>query len=122
MEKLNYPGELTDENIRHIFRDAADFTRRELRCEEHKLYAYAIDGLIASAYATDYIFKPIVHTLQGKDMAQLYRNAMAGGIYNNVAVPCEDLIRVAFLLVNGFCVVLFPDVRWLEEKFSVCSN
>lgn len=108
MEKLHYTGELTDENIRNIFRDAADFTRRELRCGEYTLYAYAIDGLIASAYATDYIFKPIVQSLQGEDMASLYHNAMTGEIYNNVAVPCEDLNKVAFLLVNGFCVVLFP--------------
>ena len=58
-----YTGELNDENISHIFRDAADFMRRELRCGEHTLYAYAIDGLIASAYASDYIFKPITRHL-----------------------------------------------------------
>ena len=43
-------------------------------------------------------------------MENLYRSAMEGMIYNNVAVPCEDLDKVAFLLVNGFCVVLFPQV------------
>ena len=56
---LPYTGEMTDQNISHIFRDAADFVRRELRCGDFALYAYAIDGLIASAYASDYIFKPI---------------------------------------------------------------
>ena len=108
MENLGYEGPLTDENIQTIFRDAADFTRRKLRSGEHTLYAYAIDGLIASAYATDYIFKPIVQSLSGRQMKQLYENALTGGIYNNVAVPCKDLNQVAFLLVNGFCVVLFP--------------
>ena len=53
MEGFVYPGELTDQNICHIFRDAADFIRRELRCGEYTLYAYAIDGLIASACASD---------------------------------------------------------------------
>ena len=59
MKNTNYPGELTDKNISQIFRDAADFIRRELRCGEFTVYVYAIDGLIASAYASDYIFKPI---------------------------------------------------------------
>lgn len=106
----DYPGELTDENIRHIFRDANDFMARCLHCSGQVLHAYAIDGLIASAYASDYIFKPITRHLQGENMAALYDHAMSGMIYNNVAVPCQDLDTVAKLLVNGFCVVLFPGV------------
>ena len=105
-----YTGELTDEAITHIFRDAADFMRRELKCGEHTLFAYAIDGLIASGTASDYIFKPITRHLVGSTMAELYENALSGMIYNNVAKPCEDLNTAALLLVNGFCVVLFPDV------------
>ena len=105
-----YTGKLTDENISHIFRDAADFMRRKLHCGEHTLYAYAIDGLIASAYASDYIFKPITQHLQAPTMAELYQRALTGMIYNNVAKPCEDLDTTALLLVNGFCVVLFPEV------------
>lgn len=108
MENPNYNGKLTDENISAIFQGAADFIRRELRCGEHTLYAYAIDGLIASAYASDYIFKPITQHLHGKTVQELYQRAMDGMIYNNVAKPCEDIDAVALLLVNGFCVVLFP--------------
>ena len=108
MSEKTYSGAMTDANISHIFRDAADFMRRELRCGGHVLYAYAIDGLIASAYASDYIFKPITQHLQGDTMEQLYQRALGGMIYNNVAVPCKDLDQIAFLLVNGFCVVLFP--------------
>ena len=105
-----YTGKITDENISHIFRDAADFMRRELRCGEHILYAYAIDGLIASAYASDYVFKPITQHLEAPTLEELYKRALNGMIYNNVAKPCEDLDTVALLLVNGFCVVLFPAV------------
>jgi len=105
-----YTGKLSDENISCIFRDAADFMRRQLRCGDHTLYAYAIDGLIASAYASDYIFKPITQHLEAPTMAQLYESALSGMIYNNVAKPCEDLDTVALMLVNGFCVVLFPEV------------
>lgn len=110
MPQKNYPGEMTDANVSNIFRDAADFVRRELRCENFRLYAYAIDGLIAAANASDYIFKPITQHLTGDSMEALYRRAMDGMIYNSVAVPCEDLDKIAFLLVNGFCVVLFPGV------------
>lgn len=105
-----YTGKLSDENISHIFRDAADFMRRQLYCGEHTLYAYAIDGLIASAYASDYIFKPITKHLNAPTMSELYQRALDGMIYNNVAKPCADLDTVALLLVNGFCVVLFPEV------------
>ena len=105
-----YTGKLTDENISHIFRDAADFIRRKIQCGEHILYAYAIDGLIASGYASDYIFKPITKHLHGTTMEVLYQKALDGAIYNSVAKSCVDLDEVAKLLVNGFCVVLFPSV------------
>ena len=110
MPEKTYMGELTDGNICNIFRGAADFICRELRCGAHTLYAYAIDGLIASAYASDYIFKPITQHLRGETMQALYQGALDGMIYNNVAKPCGDLDTVALLLVNGFCVVLFPGV------------
>lgn len=101
---------LNDKNICNIFRDAADFVRRVLRCGEHTLFAYCIDGLVAASAASDYIFKPIAQNLHGTDMKMLYNRAMEGVVYNSVAVPCEDLETVAKLLVNGFCVVLFPGV------------
>jgi len=110
MPEKTYFGEMTDKNISNVFRDAADFIRRELRCGKFQIYAYAIDGLIASAYASDYIFKPITQHLTADTMKELYQHALDGMIYNNVAVPCEDLNKIAFLLVNGFCVVLFPGV------------
>ena len=79
-EDMHYTGDMTDENISKIFEGAADFIRRELRCGEHTVYAYAIDGLIASAYASDYIFKPITQHLSAPTMQALYHRAMAGMI------------------------------------------
>ena len=110
MPEKTYFGEMTDTNISNIFRDAADFIRRELRCGTFTVYAYAIDGLIAAAYASDYIFKPIIQNLSADSMEKLYKKSMDGVIYNCVAVPCKDLDQIAFMLVNGFCVVLFPGV------------
>ena len=101
---------MTDYAISRIFRDAGDFIRRQLRCGEFILYAYAIDGLVSAGNISDYIIKPITQQLSAATMEQLYTRAMEGMIYNVVASPCEDLDDVAMKLVNGFCVVLFPNV------------
>ena len=110
MANPTYPGPLTDQNIRSVFDGAADFIVRSLNCGSRQLYAYAIDGLISSSDASDYIIKPITEHLTGDTMEQLYANALNGAIYNSVADPCTDLDAVALKLVNGFAVVLFPGV------------
>ena len=101
-------GALTDQNIGKIFDGAADFIRRELYCGSQCIYAYAIDGLVASGDISDYVFKPIVEVLSANTMRELYNKARSGVIYNCVAVDVKDLSQAAFMLVNGFCVVLFP--------------
>ena len=107
---------MNDENISAIFEDAADFIRREMKCGNHTIYAYAIDGLIASSDVSNYVFKPIVQQLTGDSMESLYYGALNGLIYNCVALPVKDLDNLAFLLVNGFCVVLFPGVGALAYE------
>ncbi len=104
-----YPGQINDQNIRAIFSGAADFNVRQLRCGEFILYAYAIDGLTSGNDISQYIIKPIAEHLSGDTMTQLYDRALRGVVVNSVAKPCEDLTAVANYLVNGFCVVLFPD-------------
>ena len=101
---------MTHENILAQFTDTADLIARELQCGAFTLYAYAIDGLIAANAASDYIFKPIIQDLSADSMQSLYDAAFHGSIYNSVAKPCKDLDQIALMLVNGFCVVLFPNV------------
>lgn len=101
---------ITDSSIHNIFRDAADFIAREITCGSFTLYAYAIDGLVAAAYMSDYVLKPISQQLRGETMEEIYLAAAKGSIYNAVADPVEDAASVAMKLVNGFCVVLFPGV------------
>ena len=108
-----YPGELNDENLRGIFSGAGDFMVRKLTCCGHDLYAYAIDGLVSGGDISDYVLKPIREILSAPDILGLYTQALEGGVYNAVAKPCEDLTGAAQLLVNGFCVVLFPGVGGL---------
>ena len=110
MEGSMYPGKVTDENIRAIFMDAADFNTRILQKEAFVLYAYAIDGLTSGSDISEYVFKPIMEQLNGNTMHQLYDRALNGAVVNSVAKPCENLEIVARMLVNGFCVVLFPEV------------
>ncbi len=100
---------MTDAQIRDIFDGTEDLIVRELGCSGWTLYAYAIDGLVAGSEMSDFIIKPISEHLRGDSMAKLYDAALRGGVYNGVADPCKDLETVASKLVNGFCVVLFPE-------------
>ena len=100
---------MTDEQIRSIFEGASDFETRTIREGEGTLYAYFIDGLVASSFIADYIFKPLVHDLP-ENTKDAYHAALRGAVYNAVARPCKDLADVSNKIVNGFCVVLFPDV------------
>ena len=98
---------MTHEAICAMFEGASDFETRTLRTGENTLYAYFVDGLVASSFIADYIFKPACADLP-EDVGQAYDVALQGGIYNAVARPCTDLQDVALKIVNGFCVVLFP--------------
>lgn len=101
---------MTDAEIRQQFTEADDFIPRVLHCGGYTLYAYAIDGLVSGGDMSEYILKPISENLRGESMAQLYDAALHGAVYNSVAEPCKDLQTVFKKLVNGFCVVLFPNV------------
>ena len=98
---------MTDENIRSAFAGASDFETRTLRSGIGTLYAYFIDGLVASSFIADYIFKPVVRDLP-ESVTEAYNAAIHGAIYNAVARPCRDLADITTKIVNGFCVVLFP--------------
>ena len=100
---------MTDEQVKAMFAGASDFESRTLRNGSDTLYAYFIDGLVASSFIADYIYKPISETLPAGIKAA-YDAALHGAVYNAVARPCNDLAQIASMLVNGFCVVLFPGV------------
>ena len=113
---------MTDEEIQRQFAQADDFIPRVLRCGDYTLYAYAIDGLVSGGDMSEYILKPISENLRADSMAQLYDAALHGAVYNSVAVPCEDLQTVFKKLVNGFCVVLFPDVGAIAFEIKTGVN
>ena len=113
---------MTDKEIQKQFTQTDDFIRRVLRCGEDTLYAYAVDGLVSGGDMSEYILKPIFENLRGGSMRELYDAALHGAVYNSVAVPCEDLQTVFKKLVNGFCVILFPDVGAIAFEIKTGVN
>ena len=103
-------NDLTHRNICKKFSGASDFFTRKIFCGTFELYAYAIDGLISGGDMSQYVLKPMSELLSGIDMQGLYDRAFCGVVYNAVAVEIKSLQEAANLLVNGFCVVLFPGV------------
>ena len=100
---------LTDAAIRARFHDAGDFAARDVACGGQWIHVYMIDGLVAGTAASEQVLKPLSRMEPG-EMGDLYRRALDGTVYNNVADPCPDLDSVVGKLVNGFCVALFPGV------------
>ncbi len=113
---------MTDKEIQKQFTQTDDFIRRVLRCGEDTLYAYAVDGVVSGGDMSEYILKPISENLRGGSMRELYDAALHGAVYNSVAVPCEDLQTVFKKLVNGFCVILFPDVGAIAFEIKTGVN
>ena len=109
MENPMYTGEVSDTGIRRIFSDAADLNIRQLRCGDSVIYVYAIDGLTSGRDISEYIIKPLLEHLEGASAQERYDRALYRVVVNSVAKPCSGLEDVARFLVNGFCVVLFPD-------------
>ena len=113
---------MTDREIRGQFPEVSDFIPRQLQCCGFTIYAYAIDGLVSGGDMSEYILKPITEHLRGQTMEELYEKALHGGVYNSVAEPCPDLRTVFKKLVNGFCVVLFPEAGAIAFEIKTGVN
>ena len=113
---------MTDREIRGQFPEVSDFIPRQLRCCGFTIYAYAIDGLVSGGDMSEYILKPITEHLRGQTMGELYEKALHGAVYNSVAEPCEDLQTVFKKLVNGFCVVMFPEAGAIAFEIKTGVN
>ena len=99
---------MTDQEMTAKFQGAGDFIRRELRCGGHTVYGYAIDGLVSGGDLAEYVFKPLSENMPEGTVAEVYSRALNGNVYNAVAKTVKDTEAAAKLLVNGFCVLLFP--------------
>ncbi len=111
---------MTDPEIRAVFAGTNDFGTRILRSGDQTLYAYFIDGLVSDSAIADYVFKPVA-ALPGS-VQDAYQAALRGVIYNAVATPCQNLQEVTAKLVNGFCVVLFPEAGAIAFEVKTGVN
>ena len=102
--------DITKEAIEARFSGAADFCAREINCRGKIIYAYSIDGLVSGGDTSLYILRPLMENLRPDTMAGLYAQAYYETVYNSVALKCKDIADVCSKLVNGFCVVLFPQM------------
>lgn len=100
---------MTDAAVCALFENADDFERRALRQGPATLYAYYIDGLTSGSDIAEFLFKPIVQALP-QDVAEAYRAALAGEVYNATAKPCATIEEGVQKIVNGHCLILFPGV------------
>jgi len=105
-----YPMPVSPEEVRKIFRHADDLAERQIRAGEHLLTAFFIDGLTASGMISEYIIWPIANNLRRGTQEEMLRRCLEGEAYNAVAKPCENMDTVVSMLVNGFCVVIFPGI------------
>lgn len=101
-------GPLDDSHISAIFSGCDDFIRRELWVDGQAVYAYALDGMVAGGFMSDYVLKPLAEGLLTGAPEERYRKALGGAIYNSVADAVPDLETAAKKLVNGFCLVWIP--------------
>ncbi len=99
----------TDKELQGIFEGAGDFVARKLEFGGHGVYGYMVDGLVAGGDVSEYVFRPLAGITQ-VSLEQLYRLSLGGHIYNSVAEDCPELDTAVNKLVNGYCVVLFPQV------------
>ena len=88
-----YAAELNDQNLSAIFEGCDDFIRRELWAGGQAVYAYAIDGLVASGDIGDFILKPLAEGLLSGTPEERYRQALAGRLYNAVGAFNKDALQ-----------------------------
>lgn len=85
---------ITDAQVQSVFAGAGDFVARTLQAAQQTVYCYFIDGLVSSSDISEYVLQPLLAGVP---------------VCNAVADPVADLDTLVNKLVNGFCVLLWPD-------------
>jgi len=103
---MDYPQNITTENVKQVFDGAADFVFRDLKLKDVTATAFFIDGLTSGNAISEYVFQPMSEALSGT-AEEMLSQCLDGTVYSAVAKPVEDMEQLCLLLVNGFCVVVF---------------
>lgn len=122
---------ITAENIKAVFADCTDFQYRTVLVAgdpSKVLDLFVINGMVRMERLSDYVLRPLAQDESlGKLGMQALFDRLAGGAAYNLGVQIRDTMdQVAFDLVAGYAVFLFPGLPkalsffvGTEEKRSI---
>ena len=90
------------------FEDAADFETRKVLCGGQLLTVLFLDGLTSGRDIAEQVVRPLAQMTDEAREEVLYARALQGGVWCASVKEPESTQQAAELLVNGFCVILFP--------------
>ena len=90
------------------FEDAADFETRKVLCGGQLLTVLFLDGLTSGRDIAEQVLRPLAQMTDAAREEVLYTRALQGGVWCASVKEPESTQQAAELLVNGFCVILFP--------------
>ena len=90
------------------FEDAADFETRKVLCGGQLLTVLFLDGLTSGRDIAEQVLRPLAQMTDEAREEVLYTRALQGGVWCASVKEPESTQHAAELLVNGFCVILFP--------------
>ena len=90
------------------FEGAADFETRKVLCGGQLLTVLFLDGLTSGGDIAEQVLRPLAQMTDEAREEVLYTRALQGGVWCASVKEPESTQQAAELLVNGFCVILFP--------------
>ena len=90
------------------FEGAADFETRKVLCGGQLLTVLFLDGLTSGRDIAEQVVRPLAQMTDEVREEVLYTRALQGGVWCASVKEPESTQHAAELLVNGFCVILFP--------------
>lgn len=90
------------------FEDAADFETRKVLCGGQLLTVLFLDGLTSGGDIAEQVVRPLAQMTDEAREEVLYTRALQGGVWCASVKEPESTQQAEELLVNGFCVILFP--------------
>jgi len=111
-EEPRFPGELTLDDIKTVFKDCDDFENREITIAGTALSVqiFYIDGIVSGDSVSQYIIQPMTSKLRFEgtpDEAAAIQKIMSGSVYSHNVSLRDSLDDVANDIAGGFCVLLF---------------
>ena len=90
------------------FEGAADFETRKVLCGGQLLTVLFLDGLTSGRDIAEQVLRPLAQMTDEAREEVLFTRAMQGGVWCASVKEAQSTQQAAELLVNGFCVILFP--------------